>query len=161
MNRMFVIYAFFLAGCDESMIADPATESSADTAANEPIDVPDAPDGMTAKVTKTYYVYNPTSGGCANALQLTATGTGITSITPSGCWVDYWGPAPSWDTLTSGGTTKLTDTWYIRGTKFDKDNASASYQAWCGSSDRVTVKVTGTTVTRLTYWFTDDADCIF
>ncbi len=108
-----------------------------------------------------YFVSNPTAGGCASALRLSASGTGITNVQPSGCWVDYWGPAPSWDPLNSAGTTYLSDTWYIQGTAFDKDYTSATYQAWCGSTDQVTVRVVGTTITSLTYWFTDDYDCIF
>jgi hypothetical protein len=158
MKRIGLLLLFASAGCDESMIDEPNGIEAADSA-NEPLDVPEAPIGMNAKVTKTYYVSNPNK--CSNALRLTATGTGITEIKPSGCWIDYWGPAPTWDTLTSAGTSTLTDTWYIRGTAFDKDYTSATYQAWCGSDDLVTVKVTGTTVTKLTFWFTDDPDCIF
>ncbi len=111
--------------------------------------------------TYTYYVSNPSAGGCSSALRLTATGTGITSITPSGCWIDELGPAPSWDALTSASVNSLLDTWFIRGTAFDKDNVSANYQAWCGTANQVRVRVVATTVSHLYFMFTDDYDCFF
>lgn len=142
--------------------------ASCEMQAEEASDTGDNPDAVSfdefgnARVTKTYYVSNPTSSGCANALRLTAKGTGITEIKPSGCMLNgnTW-RIPSWDSLTSAGTTQLSDTWYVRSSAFDKDYTSASSEAWCGPSNQVTVKVTGTTVTSLTYWFTDDQDCYF
>ncbi len=108
-------------------------------------------DPATGMKTAYYYVSNPTAD-CSTALQLTAKGTGLTAVTPSGGGI-------TWDSLTSGGTTSLGDTWFYKDTyyRMDKD--------WTGSSGylalgTVTVKVTGTTVTKLSYWFTDwTGDC--
>lgn len=63
-------------------------------------------------VTKTYYISNPTASGCSSALKLTAKGSKITQIKPSGCEISCTacGTAPSWDTLTSAGASTLYDT---------------------------------------------------
>lgn len=100
-------------------------------------------------VTKTYYVSNPYSAandysGCSNGLKLTGSGSKITSVKPSGGGV-------SWDTLTSAGTSTLYDTWYCKGSTCDKDYTSGV----CFYLGTVTVKVTGTTVSSLKYYFTD------
>lgn len=118
-------------------------------------------DPATGMKTKTYYVSNPTSAGCSSALKLTAKGTSITKISPSGCVISCTdcGIAPTWDSLTSAGVSTLSDTWYNQSDKFDKDYTSATGQAWCDSSVPVTVVVTGSSITSLSYWFTDDSDC--
>lgn len=140
-----------LAGCE------------ADEVATENAPAPTMGVDELGRITKTYYVSNPSAGGCSSALWLQARGTGITSVVPYGCNLDGTNnPAhPTWDSLTSGGVNTLSDTWYIRGTAFDKDNTSASSHAWCGQWNVVTVQVTGTTVTGLSYWFTDNSRCVF
>ncbi|HBR80797.1 TPA: hypothetical protein DEA21_04125 [Candidatus Uhrbacteria bacterium] len=125
--------------------------------------IPD-PETFESVITRTYYVYNPTTGGCSSALRLTARGSRITKILPSGCVVNGTAATahPSWTTLTSGGVSTLVDTWYARtGDRFDHTATSANYYEWCDSHAMVTVRVTGSSVTGLSYWFTDSTRCVF
>ncbi|MBI5794540.1 hypothetical protein HZA87_05705 [Candidatus Uhrbacteria bacterium] len=162
---LLVSFPASLSGCAQE------TPGSVDTADNI-LNADGEYDGMElgveadakGSVTKTYYIYNPTSGGCSSALKLTAKGTKITKIVPLGCVVNGTGATahPSWTTLTSGGTSPLSATWYDR--KYDTFTTaatSANWYDWCGSTDLVTVKVTGTSVSSLSYWFTDSSSCVF
>lgn len=154
MNLGWLLPLFLLVGCATSSSA--SVDTSADTAVPAKELEPSANGRNSRAVTRTYYIYNPTSAGCSSALRLTARGSGITSIVPTGCY----GP-PTWDSLTSAGASTLTDTWYARGTRFSKDYTSASTAAWCDEGNLVTVRVTGASVTSLSYWFTDSSACIF
>ena len=158
MAHMLLLMVFF-GGCG---VEGDRQDGSHDIVA-EPADV-EVADPNALMRTNYYYVSNPpaTSGGCSSALRLSASGTGITEVTPqSGCWINQLGPHPSWDSKTSAGTTYLSDTWYLQGTAFDKDYTFATGEAWCDPANTVTVKVVGTTITSLTYWFTDDWDCFW
>lgn len=108
--------------------------------------------------TSTYYISNPHNAGngwvgCASAVRVKATGTGITSITMTNTTYSF-------DVLSSAATTSLTDTWYTHDAHallWDKD--------WTSSTtgpvvfDTITVKVVNTTLTHLYYWFTDSTSC--
>ena len=157
--KLLTLVLSVVAGCASDSVS---TDTGVDSSSEGRLDAWEASE---KSVVKTYYVFNPTSNGCSSALKLTAEGTGITKIALSGCEVDATGRVPTFDSKTSGGTSKLSDTWYMRGTvstaTFDKDYTSANYQAWCDLHTQVTVKVTGTSVTGLLYWFTDDLDCVF
>ncbi|MFA6131446.1 MAG: hypothetical protein WC702_00030 [Patescibacteria group bacterium] len=158
----FLFGLFGLSACE----APPVEAEVVYDTAGDPIEAvaPDMDADMLER-TNTYYIYNPTSGGCSSALWLKATGSRITKITPSGCVVNGTAATahPSWDSLTSSGTSTLQDTWYNRSNKFDKDYTSATGEAWCGNdtSTKVKVIVVGTSISHLYYWFTDDGDCIF
>jgi hypothetical protein len=166
--RLFcgLLFLLFIATIGCAPIDDPISEDDTGYEAQDYDDefVPD-PETFEPVLTRYYYINNPTtSGGCSNALRLTATGTNLTRIIPSGCTVNGTGATahPSWTTLTSAGAISLSDTWYDRQyDQFDHAATSANWYAWCGSGNTVTVRVTGTTVTRLTYWFTDDTRCVF
>ncbi|KKW32742.1 MAG: hypothetical protein UY76_C0018G0005 [Candidatus Uhrbacteria bacterium GW2011_GWA2_52_8d] len=139
MFRVFIFF-FFLLG----MIGCADVSSNFDTAGEDKDG-----DFMASEkaITRTYYVSNPTYPYCSSALYLKATGSSITKIVPSGGGV-------SWDTKTSSGTSSLYDTWYYKASygRMDKDWSSSSGGLALGT---VTVKVTGSSVTKLNYWFTD------
>jgi hypothetical protein len=140
-------------GCEDEVLGDTGVQPVADTGGLEhgPMD----PD-MFAR-TATYYIANTLNAaneytGCSSAVRVTATGTGITKIVLTDAGFTF-------DTLTSGGTTRLYDTWYNQGTtRWDKDWTSTS--TGYGMVGTIKVVVTGTTITGLSFWFTDSMGCV-
>lgn len=120
-----------------------AADAGSDLEGNT-VDVAEA----TQELVKPYWVSNPT-GQCASALRLTADGVGLTSVAPSGGGL-------VWDQLTSGGASTLSDTWNLRGLYADKDY---NYPTDCVDMGTIRVDVTGTSVNRLRYYFTDCGYC--
>lgn len=155
--NVFLIMSLVL-GCAEELPGDGSEAEvifgeldPADAAEEEDVvsnlDADDPDDDAAKSTSKTYYVSNPTSD-CSSALRLTASGTKVTSIKPKSS------TGATFDTLTSSGTSSLSDTWYCDTVGVcDKDRASAT---GCGLLGTVTVTVAASTsVSGLKYWFTD------
>ncbi|MEI6510415.1 MAG: hypothetical protein WCO25_00045 [Candidatus Uhrbacteria bacterium] len=158
-----VLSMLFLVGCDDGqpptgdavaeLLSDTA-EFLADTGA-----LPEHEPMAAAYVmrTSTYYISNPHVAannytGCASAVRVQATGTGITSITLTNTTYTF-------DVLSSASTNSLVDTWFTQDPTriaWDKDNSSSLGPV---VFDTITVRVVNTTLTHLYYWFTDSKSC--